>query len=153
MFKRILLGALALAFAFIAYLFIQADTSAGLPNPEHMPTELKPCPDKPNCVSTQAAQEDKKREPISYSGNLEQARTKLLKVLDDTPRTNRVTVEDKYVHYTFKTWPIPFTDDVEFLFDDQAKVIHYRSASRVGHSDLGVNSKRMAKLVAAYAAD
>ena len=153
MFKRIVLGAVALAFAFIAYLFVQADNSAGLPNPEPMITELKPCPDSPNCVSTQATQADKKRDPISYSGSLEEAKTKLLSVLDNTPRTTRVTVEDNYVHYTFKTWPIPFTDDVEFLFDDQAKVIHYRSASRVGHSDLGVNSKRMAKLVAAYAAD
>jgi uncharacterized protein (DUF1499 family) len=36
-----------------------------------------------------------------------------------------------------------FVDDVEFLADDAAKVIHVRSASRLGRSDLGVNRKRI----------
>jgi uncharacterized protein (DUF1499 family) len=36
-----------------------------------------------------------------------------------------------------------FVDDVEFLLDDSAKVIHVRSASRLGESDLGVNRKRI----------
>ena len=153
MFKTLLLVLLALACAFTAYLFWQAGNSADQPNPDPTMTELKPCPDKPNCVSTQATQADKKRDPIAYTGSRDEAKTKLLRLLDDTPRTIRVSAEGNYVHYTFKTWPIPFTDDVEFLFDDAAKVIHYRSASRVGHSDLGVNSKRMAKLVDAYAAD
>ncbi|NJC26692.1 DUF1499 domain-containing protein [Neolewinella antarctica] len=114
-----------------------------------MPHQLKPCPDKQNCVSTQAT-DDKKRDPISYVGSQEDARQKLLTVLDAMPRTTRVAADEDYVHYTFKTWPIPFTDDVEFVFDDAKKLIHYRSASRVGYSDLGVNGKRMAKIVAAY---
>ena len=65
-------------------------------------------------------------------------------------RTKLLNEEDNYLHYTFKTFPIPFIDDVEFLFDDAAKVIHYRSASRVGYSDMGVNSKRMAKVAKAW---
>jgi uncharacterized protein (DUF1499 family) len=36
-----------------------------------------------------------------------------------------------------------FVDDVEFLLDDTAKVIHVRSASRLGKSDLGVNRQRI----------
>jgi uncharacterized protein (DUF1499 family) len=36
-----------------------------------------------------------------------------------------------------------FVDDVEFLIDDSAKVIHVRSASRLGQSDLGVNRQRI----------
>jgi len=36
-----------------------------------------------------------------------------------------------------------FVDDVEFYFEDQEKVIQFRSSSRLGHSDLGVNRKRM----------
>ncbi len=158
MFKKLLLVVLALGLAFIAFLFTQATTAEGvshanvslLTNPTAMPTDLKPCPDSPNCVSTQATN-DKKRDPIPYTGSLEAAREKLLGLLDGLPRTKREKVDDNYVHYTFKTWPIPFTDDVEFIFDDATKLIHYRSASRVGHSDLGVNSKRMAGIVAAYA--
>jgi uncharacterized protein (DUF1499 family) len=34
-------------------------------------------------------------------------------------------------------------DDVEFVFDDEAKTIHFRSASRTGYGDLGVNRARM----------
>ena len=152
MSKKYVIAPLIFAALIATYLMGQADRSAEQsPRMTHTPTELKDCPDKPNCVSTQATVADKQRDPISYTGSLEDARKKLLSVLGDTKRTERVKVDGNYVHYTFKTWPIPFTDDVEFLFDDQAKVIHYRSASRVGHSDLGVNSKRMAKLVAAYA--
>jgi len=40
---------------------------------------------------------------------------------------------------------------VEFLYDGPARVVHVRSASRVGHSDLGVNRRRIEKLRAALA--
>lgn len=159
MFKKLLLVLLAISFAFIAYLFVQAGNSEedgsatfGLTTTttSTMPNDLKPCPDSPNCVSTLAT-DDKRRDPLTYSGTKEEAKAKLLKVLEDYPRTQQQTVEDNYLHYTFKTWPIPFVDDVEFLFDDEKKLIHYRSASRVGRSDLGANSKRMAKVAAAYA--
>lgn len=112
--------------------------------------QLKPCPDKPNCVSTQATQDDKKREPIAYTGTLADAVVKLKKLAGGMSRTKLLNEESNYLHYTFKTFPIPFIDDVEFLFDDEAKVIHYRSASRVGHSDLGINSRRMEKVVKAW---
>jgi len=119
---------------------------------DDMPDQLKACPQSPNCVSTQTDQADKKRDPIAYTGSLADAKARLVKAVDAMPRTKLKTEADNYLHYTFKTWPIPFIDDVEFLFDDEAKLIHYRSASRVGHSDLGANGKRMAKVVAAWAA-
>ncbi|MFT6484793.1 MAG: alkaline phosphatase D [Neolewinella sp.] len=115
-----------------------------------MPTELKPCPQSPNCVSTQTDQEAKKREPIAYAGSTADAKLRLMKAIDGMKRTRLKTESDNYLHYTFKTWPIPFIDDVEFLFDEEAKLIHYRSASRVGHSDLGANDKRMNKIVTAF---
>lgn len=159
MFRKIFLALLALSFAFIAYLFVQAGNSEGKATATigltqittaTMPDSLKPCPDTPNCVSTFAT-DDKQRQPITYTGGKEEAKNKLLEVLDGMKRTELQSNEENYVHYTFKTWPIPFTDDVEFLFDDEKKLINYRSASRVGRSDLGVNSKRMAKIVEAFA--
>jgi uncharacterized protein (DUF1499 family) len=42
-----------------------------------------------------------------------------------------------------------FVDDLELLFDDAAGVVRYRSASRVGRSDLGVNRRRVDALRAA----
>ncbi|MBB4078799.1 uncharacterized protein (DUF1499 family) [Lewinella aquimaris] len=114
---------------------------------------LKPCPESPNCVSTQSTQAKKKRDPIPFTGTAEAAKEKLKGIINKLSRTTLIEENDKYLHYTFTTWPIPYIDDVEFLIDADRKVIHYRSASRVGHSDLGVNSRRMAKVVAAFEAE
>ncbi|MCP9237419.1 DUF1499 domain-containing protein [Lewinella sp. JB7] len=110
---------------------------------------LKPCPDSPNCVSTQSTQTKKKRDPIPFTGTAQEVREKLKRVVGGMSRTTLLEEDGNYLHYTFRTWPIPYIDDVEFLIDAERKVIDYRSASRVGHSDLGVNSRRMAKVVAA----
>ncbi|PHI18250.1 hypothetical protein CEQ90_18870 [Lewinellaceae bacterium SD302] len=107
---------------------------------------LKPCPESPNCVSTQTSQEKKKMQPLKYTGELPAALAKLKSVVEEMSRTKLIETDENYLHFTFKTFPIPFIDDVEFLFDDATKQIHYRSASRVGHSDLGVNARRMKKI-------
>ena len=41
-------------------------------------------------------------------------------------------------------------DDVEFLLDKNANVIHVRSASRLGESDLGVNRTRIETIRAKF---
>jgi uncharacterized protein (DUF1499 family) len=43
-----------------------------------------------------------------------------------------------------------FVDDVEFLLVPAERVIHVRSASRVGYSDLGTNRKRVEALRAKF---
>ncbi len=118
-----------------------------------MERQLKPCPDSPNCVSTQSLQASKQREPIAFTGSAAAAKEKLKRIVENMSRTELQEEDGNYLHYTFKTWPIPYVDDVEFLIDENENVIHYRSASRVGHSDLGVNSRRMKKVVAAYQED
>jgi uncharacterized protein (DUF1499 family) len=54
-----------------------------------------------------------------------------------------VEEDEIYLHYEATSLLLRFVDDVEFLLDDQAKIIHFRSASRTGYGDLGVNRKRM----------
>jgi uncharacterized protein (DUF1499 family) len=61
-------------------------------------------------------------------------------------RTSIITKKDNYIHATFKSRIFRFVDDVEFYFDDKEKIVHFKSASRVGHSDLGVNRKRMEEI-------
>ncbi|MCK5256323.1 MAG: DUF1499 domain-containing protein, partial [Deltaproteobacteria bacterium] len=34
----------------------------------------------------------------------------------------------------------------EFYFDDEQKLIHFRSSSRLGYYDVGVNRRRMGKI-------
>jgi uncharacterized protein (DUF1499 family) len=58
--------------------------------------------------------------------------------------------EDGYLRATYTTRIFRFVDDVELRLDADQKVIHLRSASRVGSSDLGLNRKRMASLRVFY---
>ena len=109
---------------------------------------LPPCPDSPNCVSTQAPREDAQHfiEPITYTGSAGDARKRLLDVIAAMPRTQIVTDEETYVHATFTSLIFRFVDDVQFVIDDATKTIHFRSASRVGRGDMGVNRNRMEEI-------
>lgn len=62
------------------------------------------------------------------------------------PRTKLVEEDETYLHYEFTSLLLRFVDDVEFLFADETKTIHFRSASRTGHSDFGVNRRRMEEI-------
>ncbi len=64
-------------------------------------------------------------------------------MIGSLPRTRLVEEDESYLHYEFTSLLLRFVDDVEFLFDDETKTIHFRSASRTGYSDLGVNRRRM----------
>jgi uncharacterized protein (DUF1499 family) len=54
-----------------------------------------------------------------------------------------------YLHAEYESDWLKFVDDVEVVIKDG--FIHIRSASRLGHSDLGVNTERLEKIKAAYA--
>lgn len=104
---------------------------------------LKPCPDSPNCVCTQESRSSKKMVSLKFSDSLENPIEQLEKVINSYKRTTLVEKTDDYLHYEFKTALGGFIDDVEFVVDRQSKEIHFRSASRVGYSDLGKNRRRM----------
>ena len=108
--------------------------------------KLHPCPKSPNCVSTQAIDEKQKMEPINYSGDLEDAKAKIISIINSLKRSKIITNEENYIHIEFRTATFRFVDDVEFLFDDKEKIIHFRSRARMGYSDMGVNRKRMEEI-------
>ncbi len=111
-----------------------------------------PCPATPNCVSTQAPVADTEHyiEPIAYTDTLANARHHLLTVIRSIPRMTLVIDEPGYLHVEFRSRLMRFVDDVEFYLDDAAHLIHFRSASRLGQSDLGVNRKRMEEIRQAF---
>ena len=111
---------------------------------------LAPCPSTPNCVSTQAGDEQHKINPIPYSGAMTEARDRMTGIVKSMKRTRVVTSADNYIHAEFTSALWRFVDDVEFYFDDENKLIHFRSASRLGKSDLGVNRKRMNEIIRRY---
>jgi len=58
--------------------------------------------------------------------------------------------EGDYLHAEARSLLFRFVDDVEFLFDADKQVIHVRSASRTGYSDLGVNRRRVERIRRAF---
>lgn len=105
--------------------------------------KLAPCPDSPNCVSSQSTDESHYVDPLSYDSALYEAQERLLSILRSMDRVKIVTVEADYIHAEFISAFLHFVDDVEFCFDHEKKTIHVRSASRIGYYDLGVNRRRV----------
>ncbi len=101
------------------------------------------CPDSPNCVSTKARDETHAIGPIKTSIPKKEAQERILKIVASLPRTQVVTQSEDYLHVEFTSRIFRFVDDVEFFFAEEPGTIHFRSASRLGRSDLGVNRKRM----------
>nr|WP_322686597.1 DUF1499 domain-containing protein [Nostoc sp. DedQUE07]MDZ8133218.1 DUF1499 domain-containing protein [Nostoc sp. DedQUE07] len=103
---------------------------------------LSSCPASNNCVVSQNADEKHAIDPIPYHVDHNAAREILLKVIGVVPRTEIVEQTDNYIHALSKSRIFKFVDDVEFYLPPNESVIHLRSASRVGESDLGVNRRR-----------
>ena len=67
----------------------------------------------------------------------------LRQLIQQMPRSKVVKSTDTYLHAEFTSPLFRFVDDAEFSFDTKRDEIHFRSASRVGYSDLGANRDRM----------
>jgi uncharacterized protein (DUF1499 family) len=114
--------------------------------------KLAPCPASPNCVSSQSADREHAVEPLSFPGTVTGAREALRKIILGMKRSRIITDTDSYIHAEFTSAVFRFVDDTEFWFDENAKAIHVRSAARLGHSDLGVNRKRVEEIRARWTA-
>ncbi len=104
---------------------------------------LAPCPNRPNCVSSQATDPSHFIEPIRFPGSPADAWAVLKFALQSLPRTSVVEEAGWYLRAEAKSRIFGFIDDVEFLMDVPKGMIHVRSASRTGYSDLGVNRNRI----------
>jgi uncharacterized protein (DUF1499 family) len=96
-----------------------------------------------NSVSSFSDAEYSKIAPISAAI---EPRTVFKRLVDAIKTTNGATIitqDGNYVYAEFQTPLLKFVDDVEFLLDEGNGVIHVRSASRLGRSDLGANRKRI----------
>jgi uncharacterized protein (DUF1499 family) len=112
---------------------------------------LKPCPDSPNCVSSQATAVSQRVEPLFYGGAANQAQSRLLAVLNGMERVHIQRTDPGYVHAEFRSALWGFVDDVEFQFEPSG-VIQARSASRTGYYDFGVNRARIETIRVRFAA-
>ena len=109
------------------------------------------CPDSPNCVSTQAERDAQRMKPIAFTDTPAEAKARLKQAIaNHFTRASLVVEQETYLRYEFTSLIFRFVDDVEFLLDGETGQIQFRSASRVGRSDLGVNRRRMEKIAAAF---
>jgi uncharacterized protein (DUF1499 family) len=104
---------------------------------------LAACPSSPNCVCSQATDKDHQVGSLELADSTAAVIARLKTVVESFSRAKIVEETDTYLCAEFTSGLFRFTDDVEFLVDDSAGVIHVRSASRTGHSDLGANRTRV----------
>jgi len=103
-----------------------------------------PCRPTPNCVSSQADPADKEHyiAPIAFSGTMPELR----RAVESMTRATVISEEKNYLYAEYKSALLGYVDDVELLLDESARLVHVRSASRLGRSDFGVNRKRIEEL-------
>jgi uncharacterized protein (DUF1499 family) len=112
--------------------------------------DLAPCPDSPNCVSTKSNDPDRTMAPLPYLTSGRESMDRLVAIVREMKRATIVSATPSYLHVEFRSALFRFVDDVEFALDDSARVIHFRSASRTGYYDFGVNRKRMKEISDRY---
>jgi uncharacterized protein (DUF1499 family) len=106
--------------------------------------KLTECPKKPNCVSTSSQGKDHNIDLLNSSFEAPAAVSKLIGITQSLGGVLKKQ-DENYLHFEFESGLFRFVDDVEFFVSSEG--IQMRSASRVGHSDLGANRKRIDKIV------
>jgi uncharacterized protein (DUF1499 family) len=100
--------------------------------------KLAACPGTPNCVNSQS---DNAQSKIALLPPV--AIAQLRNAIEGMERAKIIEETDNYLYAEFTSKLMGFVDDVEFYLDNHENVIHVRSASRLGRSDLGVNRQRI----------
>jgi uncharacterized protein (DUF1499 family) len=113
---------------------------------------LAACPSTPNCVCSHD-EGSHAVAPLRFSDDADEAWRRLKGVLGEVPRLKIVAETEGYLHAECTSRVFRFVDDLECLLDREAKLIHVRSASRAGRSDLGVNRRRVEAIRQAFAAE
>ena len=108
--------------------------------------QLAPCPPRPNCVCNQDTSAGHAIEPLLIPASLADPFEQLVQLMRGWPRTRLVRQTANYLHVEVRTFLFRFVDDVEFYWDQESSLIHIRSASRLGYSDLGTNRRRLERV-------
>ena len=105
---------------------------------------LTACPNSPNCVSSQANDENHRIAALAFKGEPDAAFARLKLVLGRRGDTTIIEEKPGYLRVELRT--TLFVDDGEFLLDRTGSVVQVRSASRLGYSDLGKNRSCMEEI-------
>jgi len=121
------------------------------PRPVGADHRLPPCPDSPNCVSTEATRASQRVPTVPFADAPAAALMRAKAALLAESRTTVTIEREGHLHAECKSFVFRFVDDVDIVVDPVAHVYRFRSASRIGRSDLGVNRQRVARISARLA--
>jgi len=113
---------------------------------------FKEIPNKDNSVSTQTAYEDKQIEALEMKDNLTDTMNALKEAIDAYGNIRIIAEEEAYLYAVATTGLMKFNDDIEIYVDEAEGLVHYRSASRAGYGDMGLNRQRYEVIAASYKA-
>ena len=108
------------------------------------------CPKTPNCLCSEHGTEEK-----AFTSPL-QVDTNSHTVMDDVQSIvlemggEVISSGPLYLAVTFSSRVFGLVDDFEIRWVPESGLLHIRSASRTGYSDLGVNRKRVKEFKARY---
>ena len=144
--KTFLLIIVLLVLAVCVFFFIlgsksKSGVAAGL-----IENQLSQCGSKPNCVCSE--QQDRGEHYVEPVKLVQPNVVSLQQVSEVITAAGGEVVQssDNYLAATFTSSAFGFVDDFEARLDADKGVLHLRSASRVGHSDLGANRKRVEQI-------
>ena len=126
--------------------------------------QLAALPASPNCVGTADTRPDAAlRQPMpplplraaSSSGALDDVADRIVAAVGRAvpgtrERARRVSGGHLYVHMTATVGAFRFLDDIEFSLRRGERAVRFRSSSRVGYGDMGVNRARMERVAAEW---
>jgi len=112
--------------------------------------KLRDCPGSPNCVTSYSDVnsdiEEFNIEPLPFESTAIHSIQKIRNTVATIKGITIITETENYIHAECRSKYLGFIDDLEVYCDEQQKVCLVRSASRLGHSDFGVNRKRVEKI-------
>ena len=143
--KKMILWAAIPTIGLVCLLAILSIISRSKPSVGIVAGRLRPCSAKPNCVCSEDEDMRSYVEPLVIIESPQSDWEKAKRVIREMGG-KIVREEDCYLWATFSTRIFRFIDDMELRLDEENKVIHVRSSSRVGYSDMGANRRRVEDL-------
>ncbi len=118
----------------------------------HTNGQLSPVPTTPNAVSSQSQDPRYQVSTLPFYQNQEQTMAALLLAVQLYDNATIELQQTDYLYVVFTTPVLGFHDDAEFYLDSASQSVHFRSASRAGYSDGGLNRARYEALRQHYLA-
>jgi len=126
--------------------FSASRVATGLISNDAAAPKLSGCDDLHNCTASTATSSRNLIEALSYKVPASDAIAEFSRLITSQSGTQIITQQPNYLHATYKTTLLGYTDDLELLLDESTGILNVRSASRIGKSDLGANRKRIEAL-------